>query len=173
MCIDQKQEKTLLHHNQWLYSSYYWFMLYFMVHKGRSLCLWLLSCGRNVCDVFSWKKWPKGQNMKTCSVAALYGVVFVFFFFTSLLTTTHTVSISISRLLHRCLQTPGTPLMLLIRIRISLVRLCAFISKGPRGLSHGRGPLFWHRPTPYSLTLTGHFQRRRDAQVVSSRISSK
>lgn len=71
---------------------------------------------------------------------------FVFFFFfnflTSSLKTTHTASVSISRLLHRCLQTPGTTLVPLIKTPMSLVQLCAFIVKAPIGLSHGRGPLF-------------------------------
>lgn len=154
-------------------SSSYWFTLYFMDHRGRLLCPWLLSCGRNVCDVFSWKKWRRNRTWRHVQWLLCMGLCLWFSSFTSALTTTHTVSISISCLLHRCLHTPGTPLMLLMRIQISLVWLCAFISKGPRGLSHGRGPLFWHRPTPSPLTLTGHFQRRRDAQVVSSGITSK
>lgn len=126
MCIDQKQEKTLLH----IISSYDRLMLYFMVHKGRLLCLWSVP---NVAALL-WYKCTRCVQLEKMTVGTehedMFRGCFVWacvcvFLFTASLTTTHTVSISISRLLHRCLKTPGTPLMPLMRTWISLVPLGA------------------------------------------------
>lgn len=101
---------------------------------------WLLSCGRNVCHMCSGGKSDR-RTKAGRQGRVLWPLCIPPLPYRHWQQHTHTASVSISRRLHRCLQTPETTLMPLMRTCVSLVGLRAFIVKAPWGLSHGRGAL--------------------------------